>query len=246
MPSPPRSAGSSFGVAPTTSLAVVLVLGTAGMVATQPGGAYNDVVGLALILVAIASCCTVGTSPWPPGRLLLQRWHWDSRRHQVHLRPAGGGVLYRPGRPRFRRSPRTPGGARPAVHVAVGRLLVPAQPRHPGQPTSIAVPAAVLTCLQPRGRLETATVAKFLRRQGLDGEPRRASASPRSDLGGRGRSGRRWHGGGDRLAERKPLRRHRGRRQPRRSTWSPCSTSSVASVDPCSSVSTSAMSRPRW
>src|SRR5205085_9934578 len=46
--------GRRFGVAPATTLACVLVLGTPGLVATQPGGAYNDVAGVALLLTAFA------------------------------------------------------------------------------------------------------------------------------------------------------------------------------------------------
>lgn len=47
-------AGRPFGAAPATLLGAALVLGTPGMVATQPGGAYNDVAGLALLLVGVA------------------------------------------------------------------------------------------------------------------------------------------------------------------------------------------------
>ncbi len=46
--------GRRFGVAPVTLIAAALLLGTPGLVATQPGGGYTDVVGLALFLVAIA------------------------------------------------------------------------------------------------------------------------------------------------------------------------------------------------
>jgi hypothetical protein len=46
--------GRRFSVAPATALAAALVLGTPGLVATQPGGAYNDVAGVALLLTAFA------------------------------------------------------------------------------------------------------------------------------------------------------------------------------------------------
>ena len=46
--------GRRFGVAPVALIAAAVLLGTPGMVATQPGGAYTDVVGLALFLAAIA------------------------------------------------------------------------------------------------------------------------------------------------------------------------------------------------
>jgi hypothetical protein len=48
------SAGRAFGVGPATALGTALLLGTAGMVGTQPAGAYDDVVGLALLLTAVA------------------------------------------------------------------------------------------------------------------------------------------------------------------------------------------------
>ncbi|MEJ7583569.1 MAG: hypothetical protein WKF43_05635 [Acidimicrobiales bacterium] len=47
-------AGRPFGIAPAAAVGTALVLGTPGMVATQPGGAYNDVAGLALLLTAAA------------------------------------------------------------------------------------------------------------------------------------------------------------------------------------------------
>jgi hypothetical protein len=46
-------AGRAFGVGPVTAMAVALLLGTAGLVVTQPGGAYDDVVGIALLLAAV-------------------------------------------------------------------------------------------------------------------------------------------------------------------------------------------------
>ena len=44
--------GSRFGLAPVTLTGVAVALGTPGLVATQPGGGYDDVVGLALLLLA--------------------------------------------------------------------------------------------------------------------------------------------------------------------------------------------------
>ena len=46
--------GRPFGVAPVTLTATAVLLATPGFVATQPGGAYNDVVGLALLLASLA------------------------------------------------------------------------------------------------------------------------------------------------------------------------------------------------
>ena len=46
--------GRAFGVAPVTMTGVAVLLATPGLVATQPGGAYDDVVGLALVLSAAA------------------------------------------------------------------------------------------------------------------------------------------------------------------------------------------------
>ncbi len=46
--------GRPFGVAPVTMTGVAVLLATPGLVATQPGGAYDDVVGLALVLSAVA------------------------------------------------------------------------------------------------------------------------------------------------------------------------------------------------
>lgn len=48
------SIGEPYGVAPVTLTGAAVVLSTPGMVATQPGGAYSDVVGLALLLAAVA------------------------------------------------------------------------------------------------------------------------------------------------------------------------------------------------
>jgi hypothetical protein len=46
--------GSPYGVAPITLTGSAILFGTPGLVGTQPGGAYDDVVGLALILSAAA------------------------------------------------------------------------------------------------------------------------------------------------------------------------------------------------
>jgi hypothetical protein len=48
------SVGRRFGVAPAATLGTLLLLGTPGMVGTQPGGAYDDIAGLALLLTALA------------------------------------------------------------------------------------------------------------------------------------------------------------------------------------------------
>jgi hypothetical protein len=46
--------GRPFGVAPVTLTGAAVLLATPGFVATQPGGGYNDVVGLALVLASVA------------------------------------------------------------------------------------------------------------------------------------------------------------------------------------------------
>ena len=46
--------GRPFGVAPVSLTGSAILLGTPGLVATQPGGAYDDIVGLALFLSSIA------------------------------------------------------------------------------------------------------------------------------------------------------------------------------------------------
>jgi hypothetical protein len=46
--------GRPFGVAPVSLVAATVLLGTPGLVATQPGGGYTDVVGIALLLMSVA------------------------------------------------------------------------------------------------------------------------------------------------------------------------------------------------
>ena len=46
--------GRPFGLAPVSLVAATVLLGTPGLVATQPGGGYNDVVGMALFLMSVA------------------------------------------------------------------------------------------------------------------------------------------------------------------------------------------------
>ncbi len=46
--------GRPFGVAPLTLVGVAVVMATPGLQATQPGGAYDDVVGLSLLLASVA------------------------------------------------------------------------------------------------------------------------------------------------------------------------------------------------
>jgi hypothetical protein len=46
--------GRPFGVAPVTLAGAAVLMATPGLVATQPGGAYTDVVGLALLASAVA------------------------------------------------------------------------------------------------------------------------------------------------------------------------------------------------
>ncbi len=50
--------GKPFEVAPVTLTGTVILLATPGLVATQPGGAYDDVVGLALLLSCAALLIT--------------------------------------------------------------------------------------------------------------------------------------------------------------------------------------------
>lgn len=53
--------GGPFGVAPVTLTGVAMLLATPGLVATQPGGAYDDIVGLALLLSCAALLLTAAT-----------------------------------------------------------------------------------------------------------------------------------------------------------------------------------------
>ncbi len=46
--------GRAFGVAPVTLTGAAVLFATPGLVATQPGGAYDDIVGLALVLASVA------------------------------------------------------------------------------------------------------------------------------------------------------------------------------------------------
>lgn len=48
------SIGRQFGVGPVTCIGAAIVVGSPGMVATQPGAALTDVVGLALLMTAVA------------------------------------------------------------------------------------------------------------------------------------------------------------------------------------------------
>ena len=54
--------GRPTGVAPSTLAGTAVVLATPGFVATQPGGGYTDIVGLALLLGAVAIIVNVGAS----------------------------------------------------------------------------------------------------------------------------------------------------------------------------------------
>ncbi len=55
------SIGRRYGRGPHCLMAVLLVLGTPGLVLTQPGGAYNDVVDVALLLCSAALLVNGGT-----------------------------------------------------------------------------------------------------------------------------------------------------------------------------------------
>lgn len=56
------SIGRPFGVAPVAIVGAALVLATPGFIATQPGGGYTDVVGLGLLLAALALVVNVERS----------------------------------------------------------------------------------------------------------------------------------------------------------------------------------------
>ncbi len=53
--------GRPFGVAPASLIGVVVLLVTPGLVATQPGGGYDDIVGLALVLASAALLVTASS-----------------------------------------------------------------------------------------------------------------------------------------------------------------------------------------
>jgi hypothetical protein len=65
------SVGSVFGVAPVTVTGAALLFATPGLVSTQPGGAYTDVVGLALLALAAAFLLHATDGPRPAGQDLL-------------------------------------------------------------------------------------------------------------------------------------------------------------------------------
>ncbi len=52
--------GTRFGVGSLAVMATAVVMGTTELVADEPGGAYNDVVGVALVLSAVALLVSVG------------------------------------------------------------------------------------------------------------------------------------------------------------------------------------------
>jgi hypothetical protein len=53
--------GRPYGVAPVTLTGTAILFATPGLVATQPGGAYDDVVGLALLLSSVALLVNSGS-----------------------------------------------------------------------------------------------------------------------------------------------------------------------------------------
>jgi hypothetical protein len=57
------SIGRPYGRGPHCLIAVVLVLATPGLIDTQPGGGYDDIVGVALLLAAMALLVNGGLSP---------------------------------------------------------------------------------------------------------------------------------------------------------------------------------------
>ncbi len=63
--------GRPSGVAPITLTGSAILFATPGLVATQPGGAYDDVVGLALIL---SSCCAARQLQALSGRSQSAAW----------------------------------------------------------------------------------------------------------------------------------------------------------------------------
>jgi hypothetical protein len=62
------SIGEPYGAAPATLTGAAIVLATPGMVTSQPGGGYTDVVGLALLLAAVALLvrCAIAATPRLP------------------------------------------------------------------------------------------------------------------------------------------------------------------------------------
>jgi hypothetical protein len=58
--------GRPFGLAPVTLTGTAVLLATPGFVATQPGGGYNDIVGLALVLASAALLVNADRERHPP------------------------------------------------------------------------------------------------------------------------------------------------------------------------------------
>ena len=73
--------GRRFGVAPLTLIAVAVVLGTAELVEDEPGGGYNDIVIVALVLAALALLA----APDRGGR-------WAPRRAEVGVAALAAGL----------------------------------------------------------------------------------------------------------------------------------------------------------
>jgi hypothetical protein len=63
--------GRPFGVAPVTLAGIAIVMATPGLATSQPGGAYTDIVGLALLTSTLAFLVN-SEQPWPAGRLPAQ------------------------------------------------------------------------------------------------------------------------------------------------------------------------------
>ena len=58
--------GRPFGLAPATMTGLWVVMGTPMLVGTQPGTAYNDTIGIVLVLAAVAILVTASQTSTPP------------------------------------------------------------------------------------------------------------------------------------------------------------------------------------
>ena len=156
--------GRQFGIAPATALGAALVLGTPGLVATQPGGAYNDVAGLALLLTAVAiavqrpaeprSTTQDGVAAVAAGLALGMKFTFVLPAAALCL----GLALTAPRGARLRRATAVFAGAAVAGgYWYVRNAVVTGNPL-----PSLSLSVGPLSLPSVKGRLPTATVAKFV------------------------------------------------------------------------------------
>ena len=145
--------GRPYGAAPVSMLGALLVLGTPQLVSGQPGSAANDVVGIALVLAAVASLVTAdsisGARAFAPLCIAALACGLALGVKYTFIAVVGGSPGWH-GR-------RVAAGDPASTSAVVGdprhgdrRLLVRSQPRRGGQPVA-GCRAAPRTAHPPRG-----------------------------------------------------------------------------------------------